>query len=719
MLRYSFLTALFLIGLHAIAQKAITLEDIFLKNTFGESSVRGLNWMKDGQYYTAQENGYIIRYAVQSGQPLDTLFAAVDDFEFSGYSFSEDEKQILLMTDREPIYRRSFTAEYHVYDMASGSLRLLSHNGPQSYATFSPDGKKIAFVRENNLYVTDLESEEEKALTTDGEFNSIINGTTDWVYEEEFYVVKGFEWAPDSKKIAYYRFDETNVPTYNMQLWESETPYPLDYEFKYPKAGEANSRVSVFIRSLADPQPVRIDIPDDRDAYIPRIQWTRDPNLLSLIKMNRLQNELEIHHVDAQSGQSKVILKEKDARFIDLNFCDDLTYLKDGKHFIFSSERTGYKHFYLYRMDGTLVNPITSGPWEAVSLAGLDQSQKNMVLYYISTERSSMERHLYAIRLNGKNKALMTPEAGTYRVDMSPDCKYYMRYHSAADKPQNVSLYGTRKNNLIKVMKDNDHLIEKTREYGFVTKEFITIPAADGTPLNAYFLKPEGNGPFPLLVFQYSGPGSQQVSHAWGGGPNYSFHQMMVQKGFAVVVVDSRGTGGRGADFKKQTYKQLGALEAEDLIAAGRHMGAREDINAEAMGIWGWSYGGFMSIYALLEGSDVFAFAVSVAPVTDWRFYDTIYTERYMQRPQDNPEGYTNTSLITKAGSLEGRLLLIHGSGDDNVHIQNTYSLQDALIESGKQFRTFIYPDRNHGIGGGKIRLHVFEMISDFILEQK
>ena len=700
------------------AQKQIEVANIY-DGTFRQESVYNVNWMNDGQYYSAREDNNIVKYDVTTGTVVETILEGntLDpQINFSSYSFSADEKKVLLMTDRESIYRRSYTAEFYVYDFDSKKLQKLSEGGRQSYATFSPDGSKVAFTRDNNLFYVDLTSMKEVQVTDDGKFNHIINGSSDWVYEEELYLTKAFDWSADGKKLAYITFDESNVREYNLQKWNHGQLYPEDYRYKYPKAGQENSKVSLTIYNLDSNSKVPVDLGGKKDFYIARINWTKDANVLSYRTLNRLQNELEYYHANAATGESKLILKDQSDTYVDLTFIDDLIYLEDGKTFITSSERDGYKHIYQYTVDGKLVKQITSGSWEAETFVGIDQKTKT--LYYLSTEKSPMERHLYSVGLNGKGKKLLSTMDGVNRVNMSNDFKYYINYVSNASTTLNVSLYATKGNKLIKALKDNKTLAATAKEFGLVNKEFFTIKAADGQDLNGYMLKPadfDANKKYPLLMFQYSGPGSQQVMNSWAGS-NYYWHQMLTQKGYIIAVVDGRGTGGRGAKFKNMTYKQMGKLEVADQIAAAKDMATRPFIDETRVGIWGWSYGGYMSSMCMFQGEGLFKAAIAVAPFS-WEYYDTVYSERYMQRPEDNEEGYKGSSMLEYADKLDGNYFLIHGTGDDNVHFQIAVALQQALIDSGKQFDSFYYPDNAHGIYRGGVRPHLFTMMTNWVLE--
>lgn len=718
MKRFAFLSAM-LISALCWAQKEIQVEN-FYDGTFSQERVRSLNWMNDGLYYSELSGNNVIKNRVTDASTVATLVNGDSlGINITDYTFSSDESKVLLMTERESIYRRSFTAEYYMYDMKNKVFSKLSENGPQSYATFSPDGKMVAFTRDNNIFTVRLDNMNEEQITKDGKFNNIINGSSDWVYEEEFSITKAFFWSPDSKKIAYIKFDESAVREYNMQTWNDGALYPEDYKFKYPKAGESNSIVNVYFHDIKENKKTKVDLGKETDIYIPRIQWTKNPNTLSIIKLNRLQNRLDIIHADTRNGSTDLIYTDKSKTYIDITYTDDLTYLNNGTQFIYSSEKDGYKHFYLHSMDGQLVNQITKGKWDAVSMVALDQSKKTPVLYYISTEDSPMERHLYRVSGNGKAKVKMSLEAGWNSADMSNDAKYYVLSNSNATSPLKVSLFQNKGNKLVKVLKDNAALKERVKDFKLADKKFFTFETVDQWELNGYFLLPnefDSTKTYPVFLYQYSGPGSQNVTNSWAGR-HYYYHQMLTQKGYIVAVVDNRGTGGRGTEFKNMTYKQLGKLETEDHIEAAKFFQTLPFVDDDRIGIWGWSYGGYMSSLVMMKGAKYFKAGVAVAPVTTWRYYDTIYTERYLQRPQDNPEGYDDNSPNTHVDKLEGKLLLIHGTGDDNVHFQNAVALQNELIKKGKQFESFYYPDKAHSIGGLATRHHLYKMMANFVLE--
>lgn len=697
-------------------KKTVSLEDVFKKGTFNQKSVGGINWMKDGQYYTSlvSDNGSkVVKINVSTGEQEAVL---IDGFElginFSSYSLNNDETKAVVISEREGIYRRSFKGVYHVVDLATGETQQLKNGEKISYATLSPDNTKVAFVQDNNLFYTDLTNDEVTQVTHDGKWNHIINGSADWVYEEEFSMAKAFEWSPDGQKIAFLRFDETEVREFNMQLWGPL--YPEDYKFKYPKAGEKNSEVEIHIYELPESKTIKVDTGTETDIYLPRIYWAGDAGLLAYIRLNRLQNQMDLYHADPSTGNSKLVLRETAPTYVDLNYNDNLHYLENGNGFIRTSEQDGFKHIYHHDMEGGLVRQVTFGNWEVTELVGVDEGDGKV--YFLSTEASPLEVNLYSINLNGKRKQLLTPEPGTHRVNMSNDFKYFIGYHSTSNTPLRVTL-NTSNGKTIKVLEDNEELNQRLAGFAFSPKEFFQFETVDGTLLNGYLLKPadfDEHKQYPVLMYVYGGPGSQTVTNAWGGTRDF-WHHHLAAEGYIVASIDNRGTGARGKDFKDLTYANLGQLETEDQIAGAKYLGTLPYVDSNRIGIWGWSYGGYMSSLALMVGNDVFKTAIAVAPVTTWRYYDTIYTERYLQTPQENAAGYDNNSPITHVNKLKGNLLLIHGTGDDNVHFQNTVDLVDALVRADKQFETFYYPNRNHGIYGGNTTWHLYTMMTDFL----
>jgi len=715
---YRLLVILLLVSFQLFAQKQISIDDFTSKNTFAQKSVSGINWMKDGKFYTSLSENQIRKYEITTGQTGETILDANTlnpKITISGYSFSNDETKLLITTNREGIYRRSFKADYYIYDLATRSLTSLSKNGKQQYATFAPDAGKVAFVRDNNLFFVSISDMSETQVTNDGKFNHIINGSTDWVYEEEFGFAAAFYWSPDGAKLAYYRFDESQVKEYNLQKWNRGQLYPQDYKFKYPKAGEANALVEIYVYDLNSKQITKAELGNNPDIYIPRVQWTADPNVLAIRKMNRLQNEAELLHMNAITGATQLVLKETSDTYVDMEYTDELIYTSDKKFFLATSERSGYKHLYLHSIDGKLIRPITSGEWEVSQLIGFDE--KGKTIYYLSTEGNYLNRTFYSVSLDGKKKVKLSKDEGSHTINMSADYQFYLDYYSSAAQPLTVSLYRTKGNALIKVLEKNEALNTTLTDYGITAKEFFKYKSADGTTdLDGYLIKPanfDSSKNYPVLVYQYSGPRSSSVSNSFGGGYFYWYH-MLAQQGILVAVIDTRGTGSRGEKFAKMTYKQLGKYELEDLLAGAKHLGALSYIDETRMGIFGWSYGGYMSSLAMTKGAGVYKLGIAGAPVTNWRFYDTVYTERFLQTPQLNPSGYDDNSPTTHADKLKGHFLLIHGTGDDNVHFQNSVTLEDGLIRAGKQFRSFYYPDLPHG-WGGQPRHHLLVLMTEFI----
>ncbi len=699
-------------------EKQISLEDIW-SGSFRTEGMQALHSMKNGKQYSVlnsdRQNGTatIDIYDYKTLKKVKTLVSSTDIEEIKGffdYSFSDDESKVILTTNSKPVFRRSTLGEFYIYDIASKKVTKVSDDLVQE-PTLSPDATKVAYGFENNLYVKDLASGKVEKITSDGEKNKIINGITDWVYEEEFSFVRAFDWNTDSNQIAFIRFDESEVPEFSMDVFGSGL-YQTQQVFKYPKAGEANSKVSLHLYNLESKkrQELKVDKAYE-DFYIPRIEWTKEANVLSVQFMNRHQDELDLWMVNTKNNASNLVLAEKDNAYIDVTF--NLTFLKDNS-FIWTSEKGGYNHIYHYAKDGKLINQVTNGNWEVTNYYGFNEKQNT--IYYQSVENGSINRDVYSIKLNGKNKKRLTKTDGTNSASFSSDFTYFINTHSSATTPQEYTLNSSKSGAVVKSIKDNDKLAEKLGEYITSKKEFSTINV-NGNDLNMWMIKPadfDANKTYPLFMYQYSGPGSQQVANRWNGANDY-WYQTLAQQGYIVACVDGRGTGFKGADFKKVTQNELGKYEVEDQIEAAKKLGALPYIDETRMGIWGWSYGGFMSSNALFKGNDVFKMAIAVAPVTSWRFYDSIYTERYMTTPQENPSGYDENSPINHVDKLEGDFLLIHGSGDDNVHLQNTMRMVEALIQADKQFEWMVYPDKNHGIYGGNTRLHLYKKMTNFI----
>ena len=700
--------------------KQITLEEIW-SGTFRTEGMQALHSMKNGKQYSIlnfdrqTRNSTIDIYDYKTLQKEITLVSSeeIEDIEgFFDYTFSPDESKVILTTNEVPVFRRSRLGEYYVYDINDKSLIKVSEEFVQE-PTLSPDASKIAYGYKNNLYVKDLTTGKVEQITFDGEKNKIINGITDWVYEEEFSFVRAFDWNKDSNQIAFIRFDETSVPEFSMDVYGSDL-YQTQQVFKYPKAGETNSIVSLLLYNLNTKKLSEIKVDKSyNDFYIPRLQWTNDANVLSAQYMNRHQNELDLWMINTSSKVSKLVLAEKDKAYIDVTF--DLTFLKDNS-FIWTSENDGFNHIYHYSREGELINQVTNGNWEVTNYYGFNE--KANTIYFQSTENGSINRDVYSIKLNGKSKKRLTKTTGSNSASFSADFTYFINTHSSATTPPEYTLNIAKSGEVLKSIKDNDKLAQKIGDYKTSKKEFSTINV-NGNDLNMWMIKPadfDDSKTYPLFMYQYSGPGSQSVANRWNGTNDY-WYQMLAQDGYVVVCVDGRGTGFKGAEFKKVTQNELGKYEVEDQIAVAKKLGELPYIDESRIGIWGWSYGGFMSSNALFKGNDVFNMAIAVAPVTSWRFYDTIYTERYMTTPQENPSGYDENSPINHVDKLKGDFLLIHGTGDDNVHVQNTMRMVEALIQADKQFEWMIYPDKNHGIYGGNTRLHLYKKMTNFIHE--
>ena len=695
-------------------KRDITLDDLWKNYAFYPKSMGGFNSMNDGEHYSTiektEDGQEIIKYRFKNGKKVRTLFKSTD-FEIPKirkYTFSENEKQLLLATETTSIYRYSSKSVYYIYNIHNDKISKLSDKQVM-YATFSPQGDKVAYVLDNNLYIKNIKSGALTQVTTDGKKNEIINGASDWVYEEEFALVRSFEWAPDGAHIAYYKFDESHVKEFSMDLFKGGL-YPTQEVFKYPKAGEDNSVVKVYFYNLEQDKSTYIYTEKDYE-YIPRIKWTNNPKVLALYGMNRHQNELDFILANAEDGSNKVLFTEKDKYYIDVH--DNLTFLPED-NFVWTSEKDGFNHIYIKGLDGS-EEQITKGNWEVTSFHGIDSDK--MEVYFTSTEEGSINRTLYVQHLDSNLKTKLSTVNGTNRSSFSKGLKYYMNSVSTANSANIYTLHSADGKQL-KTLEDNTKFNDKMNEFNLTEKEFFTIKTEDAE-LNAWMIRPpnfDKNKEYPLFMFLYGGPGSQQVTNSFGG-PNYYWYQMLAQKGYIVACVDNRGTGGKGAEFKKMTYKELGKFEIIDQINAAKHFGSLPYIDANRIGIQGWSYGGYMSSLAITKGADVFSLAIAVAPVTNWRYYDNIYTERFMQTPQENASGYDENSPINHVEKLKGHYLLIHGGADDNVHVQNTMEMISALVNANKQFDLFIYPDKNHGIYGGNTRYHLYKKMTDFILE--
>lgn len=697
--------------------KDLTLEDIYLKGVFQPSLVLGdIRSMHDGENY-AQLIGYskIEKIDFETGTIKELLFDIKKYKSFENnfiydFSFNSDDSRILITIDINFIYRHSYTADYIIYDIKSDSIYPLSEIGYQQLATFSPDGSKIAFVRENNIFIKNLITHEEKQITFDGKINNIINGKPDWVYEEEFSFSQGFFWSPNSNKIVYYKFDESHVKQFNMTMYEDI--YPSWYKYKYPKAGEKNSIVSVHVYDLNSEQTTNMDVGDKTDQYIPRIEWTESSRLICITRLNRLQNQFDILISNVETGKSSMIYSETSSTFISEINDDQITFI-DSTRFILKSEKSGYNHLYLYSINGKELKKITKGDWEVNSLADYDPVTET--IYYESLEESPLSTQVYAITIDGKNKRKLSSLDGSNNLFFNHDFSYCINLNQSANTPYKLSINNSE-GDLLRTLEDNSDIIEKSKEYKFKSKEFLKVPIGD-IILNGYMIKPPDFKPdkkYPLFMFVYGGPGSRKVTDEWD--MRYPWFQYLASKGYIIACVDGRGTGGRGEEFKKCIYKQLGKLETEDQINAAKYFGGLSYIDETRIGIFGWSYGGYLTTLCLTKGANVFKMGVAVAMVANWKFYDTIYTERYLGLPNDNKEGYDENSPVFFADGLEGKLLLIHGTADDNVHVQHIYEYANALVKAGKQFDMHVYPNKNHGIYGSVTQYHLYTKITEYIL---
>ncbi len=700
-------------------KKNISLEDIWKDYTFRIKNVPGFNAINDGEHYTQLDqegkNQLIRVYNLPDGKQEKTLFDnSVQTFNgkpivVDDYKFSSDEQKLLLFTEGQHIYRRSVLYRVYIFDVKTGNLQLLDYD-KILHADFSPDGTKAGFVKDNNLYYKDITTDQTIQVTTDGEKNKIINGNCDWVYEEEFEFTQAYAWSPDSKCIAYYRFDESLVPEYTFAIYDKL--YPTQYEYKYPKAGERNSIIQIRFYHLDSKQTVNADIGKETDLYIPRIKWTKSANELCIFRLNRLQNKLELLLSNRSTGESKVIYAEKNKYYI--NISDNIQFLTDRHSFVINSERDGYNHLYRYDWTKEKFTDLTRGDYDVESLIGINETAKMM--YYTSAEASPLERKLYGVDLSGRHKACLTPEAGFHAITPCEGFKYFLdRYSSLNNLP--VYYLRTAKGKIIRTLEDNKELKDKLAQYDLGELRMIKIAGAE-EQLNGWMITPpdfDSSKKYPVLMYQYSGPNSQQVADRFPVA-DYFWHEMLAEKGYIVVCVDGTGTGYRGEEFRKKTYLQLGKYESDDQIAVAKHLGKLSYVDKHRIGIWGWSYGGFMSSTCIFKGNNVFKMAIAVAPVTNWRFYDNIYTERYMRTPQENEKGYDDNAPEKMVDNLKGKFLFIHGTADDNVHFQNSVMMVDALIKANKEFESEYYPNKNHGISGGNTRYHLYRRMTEFIL---
>jgi dipeptidyl-peptidase-4 len=717
------LLALFVFNTKVFAQNAkkeITLEDIWKKGTFRAKSVPGFNAMQDGKRYTQIDNEKdrqtISTYQLSDGKKLSTLFDnTINKFEgntlnISDYQLSENEQKILILCEAENIYRRSVLYKTYVFDLKKNEIQKISDQ-KILHASFNNDGSKIAYVLDNNLYYKNLNTDQTTQITNDGVRNKIINGNCDWVYEEEFEFTKAFQWSPKGNFIAYYRFDESEVSQYTMTLYDNL--YPTPYQYKYPKAGEKNSIVSIQLYNLNSKKTIIADIGKEQDLYVPRIKWSNQDEQLCIYKLNRLQNKLEYLLSDANSGLSKSIFTEQNDAYVEIN--DNLEFLPDNESFLFNSERDGFNHLYLFNWQKNKLTQLTKGNFDVESIAGIDKTKK--LIYYTAGANSPLQRKLYVTNFEGQQSKCLTPTDGTHNITPCQGFQFFLDKFSTINSVPVYSLINS-KGKLIRVLENNNMLHNKMNEYTFGKIQITSIMGAS-EKLNAWMITPpnfDSNKKYPVLMYQYSGPGSQMVADKFPIGDFY-WHQMLASKGYVIYCVDGTGTGFRGQAFKKKTYLQLGKYESEDQIAVAQNLGKLSFIDKTRIGIWGWSFGGFMSSTCMFKGGELFKAGIAVAPVTNWRYYDNIYTERYMRTPKENAKGYDENAPEKMAEGLKGKFLLIHGTADDNVHFQNSVMLSEQLIQKNKEFENSYYPNKNHGISGGNTRLQLYTRMTKFILE--
>lgn len=725
------LLCLFLGVLTLQAQK-VTLQDV-AQGTYRASGIYGIKPMLDGEHYTqiSSDRKRIVKYSFKTGEEVETIFDVTTARDcsltsFDDYIMSPDERLILIQTETKPIYRRSFTAVYYIYNVRNNKLEPLSNNGPQQVPLFSPDGNQIAFVRNNNIYLVKLLfNNSESQVTKDGEYNKVLNGIPDWVYEEEFGFNRAFDFSADSKMLAYIRFDESAVKMFSFPWYKGMAPekmeyetYPGSYDYKYPKSGMQNSLVSVHTFDIKSKVTRTMDLQLDKEDYIPRIRFTSDPEKLAIMVLNRHQNRFDLYFANPRSTLCKVAIRDEAPQYIKEQAYANIEFF--DKNIVMMSERDGYNHLYLYTIAGNLVKQITKGDFEVKDFLGWDQNAN--VFYYTSNEESPLRTAVYKIDGKGKKTKLST-RVGTNSAIFSHSMKYYINTYSSISTPTRITINNNQGKEL-KTLMDNAALKEKVARLNMPIKEFFTFTTSDGVKLNGWMMKPanfDPNKKYPVIMHQYSGPGSQQVIDRWNIG-SFSdggmFEAYMCDKGFVMVCVDGRGTGGRGAEFEKCTYMFLGVKEAKDQVETAKYLGTLPFVDKDKIGIWGWSFGGYTTLMSMSEGTPVFRAGVAIAAPSDWKFYDTVYTERFMRTPKENGDGYAASSAILRADKLHGSLLLIHGTADDNVHFQNCAEYSEALVQANKQFDMQIYTNRNHGIAGGNTRNHLMNRVANFFMEE-
>ena len=698
--------------------KPVELKDITGGKFRQVTSVGEMRSLPDGEYYTAMNNerSMIIKYSYRSGNAVDTLFnvntARECTFDkFDGYEISSTGHHIMVWCETEPIYRRSFKSVVYDYDVRRNYVKPISESKSKlMIPTYSPDGRMCAFVRDNNIWIRKFDFDTEVQVTKDGELNKILNGITDWVYEEEFAVTNLMAWSPDSEYLAFVRSDESDVKEYSMQMY-GEGTYPSYYNFKYPKAGEKNSTVTLHSYCVQTRDTKHLDVPLDEDGYIPRITFTKNSDQLAVMTLNRHQNLFNMYYVNPKSGVSRLILREENKCYVDSEWLKSIQFLNNG--FLYVSEQDGYSHIYMYSPTGVMQRQVTKGNWDVTQLLGIDEATKTV--YYESAEESPMQRAVYKIDAKGVKTKLST-EKGTNNAQFSANFAYYVNRYSNANTPMKITVNETKTKKVLRTLQDNAALNERLAKYNFAKKEFFTVNTASGVELNAWMVKPlnfDENKRYPVLMFQYSGPNSQQVLDSY----SFDWERYLSTKDILVVCVDGRGTGARGEAFRKCTYMNMGDLESKDQVEAAHALAELPYVDGDRMAIWGWSFGGYNTLMALTVGKGTFKVGIAVAPPTDWRYYDTVYTERFMRTPQENQRGYDLTSPLKRVKELQGKLLLIHGTADDNVHFKQTMDYAEALVQANKQFDMHVYRDRNHSIYGGNTRFHLYTKMSNYLFD--
>lgn len=719
-----------MVTLPILADGNLSLRNV-MDGTFYPERYYSIVPMSDGEHFARMSNDrkMVLRCSFKSGEVVDTLFNAAtargfDNNHIDDYTFSPDESRILIQTNTTSIYRRSFTAEHYIYSRKNNKVEPLSQNGAQQVPRFSPDGTMIAFVRDNNIFIVKLLfNNSESQVTSDGEFGKIINGIPDWVYEEEFSTNCSYDWSADSKMLAYIRYDESEVMNYDMPMYIPSSskveydPYVKPYSYKYPVAGADNSKVSVHTFDVKSRTTRQINLEIDKESYIPRIKFTSDPNTLAIVTLNRHQSIMDLFAANPRSGLCKRILREESDTYLNEKTFTSISFFDN--HFILHSERSGYNHLYLYKIGGEFVRPITQGDFEVTGFFGWDQ--KKNLFYYESNEGSPLRSNAYKINAKGK-KTRLTKGDGSNSAVFSKGFKYFINTFDNLTTPHIVT---TNDNNgkVLKTLVDNKKLNERLAGMTLPQKEFFTFNTSDGVSINGWMIKPhnfDNNKKYPVVMYQYSGPYSQEVKDTWYTGmyPGAAFEAYMCEQGFIMVCVDGRGTGGRGTEFGKCTYMKLGYYEPRDQVEAAKYLGTLPYVDKNNIGIWGWSFGGYNTIMSMSQKDAVFKAGVAIAAPTDWRFYDTVYTERFMRTPKENKEGYDLGSAVVHANDLNGKLLLIHGTADDNVHFRNMLRYAHAVNQAGKMVEMALYPDSNHSIYfGPRTRMHVFERLSQFFIE--